>query len=204
MGCYRYLQELWRKKQSDTIRFLLRIRCWEYRQMSRVVRCPRPSRIDKARRLGYKTKQGYVVFRARVRRGDRKRIARKGQVTGKPKYHGIHQLKNEKNIRRIAEERVGRVAPNLRVLNSYWVNQDTVWKWYEVICVDPFHPTIRNDPQINWICNPVHKHRECRGLTSAGKIGRGLGGKGRRYQKNRPSRWANWKRNNLIKLARYR
>jgi large subunit ribosomal protein L15e len=72
-----YLEELHKKKQSDVIRFLLRIRCWEYRQMPGVVRLTRPSRPDKARRLGYKAKQGYVVYRARVRRGGRKRPVHK-------------------------------------------------------------------------------------------------------------------------------
>lgn len=27
MGAYKYLEELWRKKQSDALRFLLRVRC---------------------------------------------------------------------------------------------------------------------------------------------------------------------------------
>ena len=31
MGAYKYLEELWRKKQSDVLRFLMRVRCWEYR-----------------------------------------------------------------------------------------------------------------------------------------------------------------------------
>jgi ribosomal protein L15E len=31
MGLYGYLEELWRKKQSDAMRFLLRVRGWEYR-----------------------------------------------------------------------------------------------------------------------------------------------------------------------------
>jgi hypothetical protein len=30
-GAYKYLEELWRKKQSDVLRFLLRVRVWEYR-----------------------------------------------------------------------------------------------------------------------------------------------------------------------------
>lgn len=58
MGAYRYMQELWRKKQSDVMRFLLRVRCWQYRQLSNLHRAPRPTRPDKARRLGYKAKQG--------------------------------------------------------------------------------------------------------------------------------------------------
>lgn len=58
---------------SDVLRFLLRVRAWEYRQMPSLVRLTGPSRPDKARRLGYKAKQGYVVYRVRVRRGGRKK-----------------------------------------------------------------------------------------------------------------------------------
>lgn len=62
MGAYKYIQELWRKKQSDVMRFLLRVRCWQYRQLSALHRAPRPTRPDKARRLGYKAKQGECVL----------------------------------------------------------------------------------------------------------------------------------------------
>ena len=58
MGAYKYVQEMWRKKQSDTMRFLLRVRTWQYRQMEAIHRVPRSTRPDKARRLGYRAKQG--------------------------------------------------------------------------------------------------------------------------------------------------
>lgn len=58
MGAYKYIQEMFRKKQSDGMRFLLRIRCWNFRQLAAVHRASRPTRPDKARRLGYKAKQG--------------------------------------------------------------------------------------------------------------------------------------------------
>lgn len=80
MGAYKYLEELWKKKQSDIMRFLLRLRTWEYRQLPVMHRCTRPSRPDKARRLGFKQKQGYVVYRIRVRRGGRKRPIPKGNL----------------------------------------------------------------------------------------------------------------------------
>jgi hypothetical protein len=57
LGAYKYVEELWRKKQSDVLRFLLRVRCWEYRQLPGIVRITRPTRPDKARRLGFKAKQ---------------------------------------------------------------------------------------------------------------------------------------------------
>jgi large subunit ribosomal protein L15e len=154
--------------------------------------------------LGYKAKQGYLVYRAKVRRGGRKKPVSKGIVYGKPKTHGVVQLKNQRSIRAIAEERVGRALGGLRVLNSYWVNQDSTYKYYEVILVDPFHRTIRNDARINWICSPVHKHRENHGLTSAGKQSRGLRLKGNNNHKARPSRRANWKRRDTTVFRRYR
>ena len=58
MGAYKYMSELYRKKQSDVMRYLLRIRCWQYRQLARVHRVQRSTRPDKARRLGFKNKQG--------------------------------------------------------------------------------------------------------------------------------------------------
>lgn len=63
MGAYKYLEEMWRHKQSDVMRFLLRIRAWEYRQLPSIHRATKPTRPDKARRLGYKAKQGFVVYR---------------------------------------------------------------------------------------------------------------------------------------------
>ena len=204
MGAYKYLNELWKKKQSDTMRFVLRLRTWEYRQLPVCHKVRRPSRPDKARRLGYKAKQGYVVYRIRIRRGGRKRPVSKGQIYGKPVNQGIKKLKFERTLRSKAEEKVGRRCNNLRVLNSYWVAQDSTFKFFEVILADPFHKAIRRDARINWIAEPVHKHREQRGLTSTGKKSRGLRKKGFREGKRRPSRRANEKRRRMIKLRRYR
>nr|POE46251.1 60s ribosomal protein l15 [Quercus suber] len=176
MGAHKYLEELAKKKQSDVMRFLLRVRCWELRQLNVIHRASRPSRPDKARRLGYKAKQGYVVYRVRVRRGGRKRPVPKGATYGKPTNQGVNQLKYQRSLKSTAEERVGRRCANLRVLNSYWINQDSTYKYYEVILVDPQHKAIRRDPRINWIVNPVHKHRESRGLTATGKKSREQGG----------------------------
>jgi large subunit ribosomal protein L15e len=174
------------------------------RQLNVIHRASRPSRPDKARRLGYKAKQGYVIYRIRVRRGNRKRTAPKGATFGKPVNQGINQLKYQRSLQATAEERVGRKCANLRVLNSYWVNQDATYKYFEVILVDPSHKAIRRDARINWIVNPVHKHREARGLTAIGKKNRGHG-KGHGYNKTIGSgRRASWKRRNTLSLRRYR
>ena len=61
MGAYKYMTELYRKKQSDVMRYLLRVRCWQYRQLTKVHRAPRSTRPDKASRLGYKNKQGRFI-----------------------------------------------------------------------------------------------------------------------------------------------
>ncbi|KAF8454512.1 ribosomal protein L15e [Terfezia claveryi] len=203
MGALKYVEELHKKKQSDVLRFLLRVRCWELRNLKVCHRASRPSRPDKARRLGYKAKQGYVIYRIRVRRGGRKRPVPKGATYGKPTNQGVNQLKYQRSLKSTAEERVGRRCANLRVLNSYWVNQDSTYKYFEVILVDPQHKAIRRDPKINWIVKPVHKHRESRGLTATGKKSRGLN-KGHRYNKTTAGRRKTWKRHNTESYWRYR
>jgi large subunit ribosomal protein L15e len=90
------------------------------------------------------------------------------------------------------------------VLNSYWVGEDSCYKFFEVVLADPAHKAIRRDPKINWICKSVMKHRELRGQTSSGKSSRGLG-KGHGYSKTSGgSRRANWKRRQLLQLHRKR
>lgn len=204
MGAYKYLEELWRKKQTDVMRFVLRMRAWEYRQLPVVHKVNHSSRPDKARRLGFKAKQGYVIYRIRMRRGGRKRPVAKGQVYGKPVNQGVKQLKSQRSHRSIAEERIGKRCRNLRVLNSYWVGQDSTFKFFEVILVDPNHKAIRRDPRINWICANANKHRECRGLTAIGKKNRGMLKRGDKDNKRHPSRRANDKRRNRISLRRFR
>lgn len=115
MGAYKYLQELYTKKQSDVLQFVSRVRCWEYRQLAVIHRASRPSRPDKARRLGYKAKQGYLIYRIRVRRGNRKKPAPKGATYGKPVRQGINHLKFQRGLKATAEERVGKRCGNLRV-----------------------------------------------------------------------------------------
>ncbi len=50
-------------------------------------------------------KQGYVIYRVRVKRGGRKRPVSKGIIYGKPKFQGVKHLKNQVGMRNIAEVR---------------------------------------------------------------------------------------------------
>lgn len=134
MGAYKYIEELYKRKQSDLMRFLLRVRCWQYRQLTSIHRASRPTRPDKARRLGYKAKQGFVIYRVRIRRGGRKRPVSKGITGGKPAGHGIFSLKFQRSLRSKAEERVGRKCGGLRVVNSYWIAQDSTFKYF-FLCI---------------------------------------------------------------------
>lgn len=44
-----------------------------------------------------------MIYRIRVRRGGRKRPVPKGATYGKPKSHGVNQLKPTRNLQSIAE-----------------------------------------------------------------------------------------------------
>lgn len=204
MGYAPFVNELWKNKKSDVMSFILQIRAWEYRHLPSIYRVNKPTRPEKAKRLGYKKKNGFIIYRVKVRRGGRKKPVKKGVTNGKPKNQGINEQKFQRNKKSIAEEKVGKVCGNLRILNSYWINQDSIYKYFEVILVDPFSKTIKNDWKIRWICFPSQKHREMRGLTSSGKKSRGLRKKGHKATKSRPSRRGAWRRNNKISLRRYR
>ncbi|KAL7646807.1 UNVERIFIED_CONTAM: hypothetical protein RMT77_002062 [Armadillidium vulgare] len=204
MGAYKYMQEIYRKKQSDVMRYILRLRAWQYRHLNTLHRAPRSTRPEKARRLGYRAKQGYLIYRIRIRRGGRKRPVPKGCTYGKPKSHGVNQLKPTRNLQSLAEERCGRRLGGLRLLNSYWVAQDSTYKYYECVLIDPARITIRRDPSVNWVCSAKHKHRELRGKTSKGRKHRGLGRGSKYSQTTGGSRRAAWLRRNTLQLHRKR
>jgi len=185
---YKYIAKAWAKPEESFVKELMRQRLIEWRKQSAIVRIEKPTRIDRARRLGYKAKQGFVVARVRVRRGGlRKKRPKAGR---RPKRMGVKKYKPAKSMRLIGEERTAKKFPNLEVLNSYWVAEDGRSKWFEIIMVDPHHPSIEADKGINWITQKQHRKRALRGLTSAGKKIRGLRIKGRGAEKVRPSRKA--------------
>jgi large subunit ribosomal protein L15e len=182
---YKYIAEAWAKHDKSYVDELMRHRLIEWRRQSVITRVEKPTRLDKARKLGYKAKQGFVLARVRVRRGGmRKQRPKAGR---RPKRMGVKKFKPSKSLRLIGEERVARKFPNLEILNSYWVGEDGSSKWFEVVMVDPHHPVIKADKNISWIGEKQHRRRVFRSLTSAGKKVRALRRRGRGAEKFRPS-----------------
>jgi len=182
---YSYIREAWKKPEETGVSALLWDRMQQWRREGAVVRVERPTRLDRARSLGYKAKQGVIVVRAKVRRGGRRKARYiRGRRTANM---GMRRLTPGKSLQRIAEERASRRYPNMEVLNSYWVGQDGRQKWFEVILVDGHHPAVLADPSLAWIGDPVHRGRAERGKTSAGLKGRGMRRRGRGTEKTRPS-----------------
>ncbi len=185
MGYYKYIRELWKRPNENSF---YKDKLKEWRKEETIVRIKKPTRIDRARSLGYKAKQGFVVVRVRISRGG---FVRPRPKKGRSSRKQHTRLVLSKNYRLIAEGRVQKKYPNLEVLNSYWVGKDGKHYWFEVILVDPYHPVIISDKKINWICSNKHTRRVFRGLTSAGKKARGLRRKGIGSEKVRPSLRAN-------------
>lgn len=183
MGMYKYIREAW-KRPKEGLGDLWKQRLIKWRRTPSTVRVKRPTRLDRARSLGYKAKTGFVIVRQRVKRGGHSRPhTLKGR---RPKASRLTLILN-KSYQRIAEERAAKKYPNCEVLNSYWLAKDGMYYWFEIIFVDKAHPQILADKRISWIANK--KGRTFRGLTSAGKKSRGLrSNKGKGAEKLRPSR----------------
>jgi large subunit ribosomal protein L15e len=182
---YEYIKEAWNKPKDSYVHDLLRERLPVWRKAQTVVKIEKPTRVDRARKLGYKAKQGFIVARVRIRRGGRRK--RRVVAARVPAKMGVKKYTPKKSLRWIAEERAQRKFPNLEVLNSYWVGEDGRFKYYEVIFVDPHHPAVKTDKDRGWIVEKQHRGRVFRGLTSAGKRSRGLRRKGKGAEKIRPS-----------------
>jgi len=184
-SAYRYMGRSFRQTLGEEGAGLRHERLLTWRNQHTVTRLEHPTRLDRARALGFKAKGGWIVVRVRVRRGgQRKRAIIAGR---RPKHKGVLRMTLKKSLRRIAEERAQKHFPNLEVLNSYWVGEDGKQKFYEVLLLDPSHPQVRSDPTVAWIAAPSQRGRVHRGLTSAGKEGRGLRWKGKGTERFRPS-----------------
>lgn len=180
---YKYISKAWEKPDASFVKDLMWHRLIAWRKQPSIIRVEKPTRLDRARKLGYKAKQGFVMVRVRIRRGGLRRPRPKSGR--KPRHMGSAKYKLGKSLKLIAEERGARRFPNLEVLNSYWTGEDGRYKWYEIVMVDPAHPVIKADKDVNWICRKGHKGRVFRGLTSAGKKVRGLRHKGKGAEKAR-------------------
>ena len=133
--------KLWKENSPE-----IRDRVVHWRKQEAVTRIEKPSRIQRARRLGYKAKQGIVVIRMRVGTGGmRKQRPRSGR---RPKHLGVTRIKADVSMKKVAENRVLERYPNMKLLGSYFVYKDGMHYWFEVILADPSHPRIAKDKEL--------------------------------------------------------
>lgn len=184
MSLYKHIRNVW-KQPRKSIPDLWQTRLIKWREEPVTIRIERPTRLDKARSLGYKAKQGFVLVRQRVIRGGRMREKVSG---GRRPKHSRRRLVLDMNYQTVAEQRANKLFKNCEVLGSYWVGEDSQHKWYEIILVDPMHPQIVADDHLNWLINK--KGRVYRGLTTSARKTRGFSSRGFGAEHIRPSRHA--------------
>ncbi len=137
MGTYKYLSQAWNDREKTDLERYMRSLLIKWRREPTVHRVNSPTRLSRARALGYKAKQGYVVVRVRIRKGGaRKPRPRAGR---RPKALGVTRYTRAMGLKQIAEMRAERKFPNLRVLNSYYVGEDGRSHWFETIMLDPYN-----------------------------------------------------------------
>ena len=133
--------KMWKSNSTE-----LREKAVIWRKQNAVTRVDKPSRITRARRLGYKAKQGITVVRMRVGTGGmRKQRPRGGR---RPKHLGVTRIKAAVSMKQVAERRVLERYPNMKLLGSYFLYKDGMHYWFEIILADPSHPRIAKDKEI--------------------------------------------------------
>jgi large subunit ribosomal protein L15e len=133
--------KMWKENSIE-----LREKAVIWRKQNAVTRVDKPSRITRARRLGYKAKQGITVVRMRVGTGGmRKQRPRGGR---RPKHLGVTKIKAAVSMKQVAERRVLERYPNMKLLGSYFLYKDGMHYWFEIILADPSHPSIAKDKEL--------------------------------------------------------
>lgn len=186
MGYYKYAREQ-HDRPKEKLDELWQERLVEWRQEEAVKKVENPTRIPKARSLGYKAKKGFTTVRVKVNKGGTKR--KRLKAGRRPKRAGQNRFSPKKSKQVIAEERASRKYDNLEVLNSYYVAEDGNRKWFEIIMVDPDAPEIQADDDLDFITE--NRDRAERGVTPESRKSRGLSNRGKGAEKVRPSGNAN-------------
>ena len=160
MGAYKYIQENLEKQYKVRDEFY-RQKMMAWRNGPVMEKVEYPSNLPRARRLGFKAKQGYIVVRTKIEKGRRTRRKMMGGRKHKNYYRFVQPGSSHQAI---AEQRVNRLYKNMEVLNSYWVGEDGVYKYFEVILADPTKPTVN-------ISSVMRTGKSFRGLTASGNSG---------------------------------
>ncbi|MDE1865997.1 MAG: 50S ribosomal protein L15e [Candidatus Micrarchaeota archaeon] len=134
-----------------------------------VTKVSRPTNLARARKLGYRAKQGVIVARVKVSKGKSKR--RQPSGGRKPSKSGKYYTRS-KSMQAIAEERATKKFSNAEVLNSYFVGDSGSHEYYEIIMLDRESPVVRADPLYSRAIS--RKNRAVLGLTASGRRHRGL------------------------------
>ena len=166
MALYKYLRELWKKRKKE-LKDLWKKRLIEWRRSPATVRLEKPTRLDRARSLGYRAKKGFIIVRQRVERGGRKK---EGGIKGRRSKRMSRTKNLDLSYQTVAEQRANRKYPNCEVLNSYFLAKDGKYYYYEVILVDRAMPDLLADKNIKNILK--QRGRVFRGLTSSAKKSR--------------------------------
>ena len=133
--------KMWKDNSTE-----LREKAVIWRKQNAVTRVDKPSRITRARRLGYKAKQGITVVRMRVGTGGMRRQRPRGGR--RPKHLGVTRIKAAVSMKQVAERRVLERYPNMKLLGSYFLYKDGMHYWFEIILADPSHPSIIKDKEL--------------------------------------------------------
>jgi large subunit ribosomal protein L15e len=132
MGAYGYIQKSFQKsfrERSDSFRQRLQ----QFRKLRTVEKKDRPTNPVRAHALGYKARKDYSIAVVRIKRGKRSRPKPdQGRKPGRNRKF----VNPGESLQMYAQRKVGRRFPNMKILNSYLVGEDGMYKYFEVIMKD--------------------------------------------------------------------
>ncbi len=128
MGSFKYIRDNERKVFNDKALLM------SMQGEPAIKRVERPTRLARAKSLGYKAKQGYAIVRVRVSKGSYRRP--RPNHARRPSKTGLYfNLSVDK--KKIAEGRARRVYKNMEVVGAYFLTKNGQYDWFEIVMRDP-------------------------------------------------------------------
>jgi large subunit ribosomal protein L15e len=143
MSARKYIQASFAKSYAERAQ-VYRSRVSAWKKMSTVERAEKPTNPGRAHSIGYRAKKEFVIVRVRVAKG-RRRLGKR--ALGRKPAKKIKFRPLNFPLSRMAEMKAEKEFNNLKAIGSYFVGEDGMSKYFEVVLHNEHQGSAPNRPK---------------------------------------------------------
>merc|ERR1711998_634018 len=127
------LIKLSRNKSNYFFKVFQKIKLITLSSFSSITKVKISYQINKLKSSSFLKNNNVLILLIKIKRGCNKKKARKGKIFGKLINQGIKQHKLDLSFKKRALHKIKGYFKSFDLLNSYWINQNSKYKFFEVV-----------------------------------------------------------------------